>query len=186
MRIRIFRIQGGNPQSRERRLERLRGWMEARGWQLADYAPEAGSAMFERAEGAPPLGWFDPTRWLPGPDWFRPRDWLVRPRLSARRLMLGGAVGLLVAAAFGALLDFSTTPASRRGAAARQSAETWLYVRADSLNIRAEPKAGAQIVGVFYRNQRVMVENRRDGWTRVVRPQWGYVAGKYLGDHPLR
>ncbi len=187
MRIRIFKIKGSGEKLRERRLKRLRGWMERRGWWLVDYSPEAGSAIFERAEGAPALGWFDPTRWLPGPGWFQPGLWLAWPRRTPRRVGLAAAVGLAVAGAFGTLLSFSVIgTAKREPAAAQNPAESWLYVNADSLNVRAEPKPGAQIVGVLYQNQRVMVEKSEAGWARLVRPQWGYVAARYLGEHPLR
>ena len=187
MHIRIFKIQGRSEALREERLKGVRRWMEDRDWQLVDYSPELGSAVFERGEGAPALGWFDATRWLPGPDWFQPRLWLARMRVSPRRLLLAAAVGLAVVLAFSALFNFSLiSPRGRGGAATRGAAETWLYGTVESLNIRAEPKPGAQIVGVLYRNQSVMVEKSSGGWARVVKPTWGFVAAKYLRDHPVQ
>lgn len=187
MQIRIFKIQGVSERSRERHLERVCRWMEQRDWQLVDYSEEAGSAMFERAEGAPAPGLLDPTRWLPGPDWFQPGAWLGRLRFSPRQLALGGAVGLAVVVAFGTLLNFTVSPtAARKTTATQKAGETWLYVSADYLNLRAEPKTGARIIGVFFRNQRVMVEKDEGGWMRVLRPDYGYVAGKFLKEHPIR
>jgi len=187
MAIRILKIQGTREAEREARLARAREWMEQRGWRLVDYSAPAGSAMFERAEGAPRLGWFAASRWLPGPDWFRPRTWLGGRRLSLRRVVLVGAVGVVVLAAFLTLFNFSRTPGTARpGTAAADAGESWRYVSVESLNVRAEPKPGSEIVGVLYQNQRVMVEKSASGWARVVRPQWGFVAAQYLSDHPSR
>lgn len=187
MAIRILKIHGKAEGEREAQLVRAREWMEQRGWRLVDFSAPAGSAMFERAEGAPRLGWFAASRWLPGPDWFRPRAWLGGMRLSVRRLALLGGVGVLVLAAFLTLFNFSRTPGTGRlGTAAADAGETWRYVSVESLNLRAEPKPGAQIVGVLYQNQRVMVEKSVAGWARIVRPQWGFVAAQYLSEHPAQ
>jgi hypothetical protein len=183
----MLKIEGATAERREARLQSAQRWMENRGWRLVDYSPAVGSAMFERDERAPPLGWLDASRWLPGPDWFQPRAWLAGLRLTPRRLLLAGGVGMLVAVAFVTLLHFSHTPTTaRRAAGGGNPEETWLYVSVDSLNVRGEPKPGAQIVGVLYRNQRVMVEKGEGSWARVVRPQWGFVSRQFLKQHPVQ
>ncbi len=186
MHVRILKIRGDRKQTRQQRLKQTRSWMEAHGWRLMDYSEELGSVAFERAEGAPPLGWFDRTRYLPGPDWFQPREWLRRPLGSPRKLAFAGGIGLAVMVAFVLLLNFSHSAGPVRMQGKRERAESWFYVTVDSLNIRAEPKPGAQIVGVLYLNQRVLVGERTKGWARIVKPEWGYIAERFLQDHPAR
>ena len=65
--IRILKITGHSDEARRVRLQRIEPWMAVRGWRLADYSQEARSAVFERPDDAPPLGWLDATRWLPAP-----------------------------------------------------------------------------------------------------------------------
>ena len=117
--------------------------------------------------------------------WFRPAQWLGGA--SPRRIALATGVGLAVAAAFAVLISFSRAPGLLQGGApaAQAELEKWRYVTVDSLNVREAPKAGAQIVGVLYRNQRVMIAETERGWTRLVQPQWGFVASKYLQDSPV-
>ncbi|MCZ6474112.1 MAG: SH3 domain-containing protein [SAR324 cluster bacterium] len=185
MNVRILKISGNSPTSRQRRLEQAQAWMERHGWRLMDYSEELGSAAFERDANASALGLFDPTRWLPGPGGLRPGGSLRALLASPRRLLFSLTVIVVVAAAFVLLLNYSQFKSSN-AANAQQQGESWLYVSVESLNIRAEPKPNAQIVGAFYLNQRVLVTGRKKGWARVVKPEWGYVAARYLQEHPAQ
>lgn len=187
MNIRILNIRGAGKTARAQQLQHVTAWMEARGWQLMDYAESSGSAAFERAADAPRLGWLDPTRWLSGPDWFRPRSWLGSGMASPRELILAGAVCVVVAAVFLGVLSYSYSgPSSliKGGADARN--ETWLYVNANTLNVRASPVSEAQIVGVLYRNQKVLVDQTNEGWARIVQPEKGFVAARFLKPYPVQ
>ncbi len=181
--IRIIKITGRNEGARRDRLERIERWMGRSGWRLADYADEARSAVFERPERAPRLPRLDPTRWAPGPDPWKPREWLHALRADARLLVVPGLVVALVLAVVLPRLPAPQVPLE----ASREAAEEdWFYVNASQLNVRGGPGTEHQVVGVLYRNQRVLVEERTDGWARIVSPQWGYVAASYLSDHPLQ
>ena len=61
------------------------------------------------------------------------------------------------------------------------AAENWYTVNADQLNVREKPDIASQVVGVLYRDQRVLVEgNVNDNWVKVGVPERGYVAREYL------
>ena len=190
MQIRIFRLTGHNEVTRRIRLERLRSWMEPRGWEVMDIAEEAESVAFERAEGAPPLGWFDRTRWLPGPGWFSPSGWIGDFFGSPRQALIGLALLLLVAAGFLLVLRYSHQPDGAPTAenTPRQASrdERWWWVNADLLNVRDVPDGASQIVGVLYHNQRVLVEEIRGEWVRVSKPERGFISRQFLSDHPLQ
>ena len=64
--------------------------------------------------------------------------------------------------------------------------EAWHYVSVGSLNVRAAPVQGAQIVGVLYRNQRVLVGETEKGWARIIKPERGFVAAQFLVTHPVQ
>lgn len=187
MNVKIVKIPGRGRQSRQNSFALMNAWMENHGWKLMDYAEGAATAAFERAPDAPPLGWFDPTRWLPGPDWNRPRAWISGRRGSKRDVILIGAVCLVVAVAFMAVLSYSNSgPSSLGSGGGAVAGETWLYVNANSLNVRLSPVSGAQIVGVLYRNQKVLVNQTNEGWARLVQPEKGFVAEKFLKPHPVQ
>ncbi|MEE8395286.1 MAG: SH3 domain-containing protein, partial [bacterium] len=155
MQTRILKIRAGDPALRKQRLGVAKGWMEEHGWVLLDYSDELGSALFERAANAPKLAWKDPTRWLPAPDWFNPREWLAGLLARPRRIAFAAAVAGAVLAGFvGVLSTTSVAPGGGDATEIELGAETWLFVNADALNVRASPSTGAQIVGVLYRNQR--------------------------------
>ena len=123
----------------------------------------------------------------PGPDWNRPGAWLGTGRYSTRELALVAAVCLIVGAAFFGVLSFSYSgPSSLGKAGAGNERESWLYVNANSLNVRLSPDSQAQIVGVLYRNQKVLVDQTDEGWARVVKPERGFVAAKFLKPHPVQ
>lgn len=186
MRVRILTIKGPTKAARQARLAAAREWMEAHGWELGDFDPGLGSALFERREGAGPVKWNDPTRWLPPPGWFRPREWMGALAARPRQLALGGGVGVVVLAGFVAVLSstsFSDGPAPP-GVHVREGQEVWLYVHADALNVRAEPEGGSQIVGVLYRNQKVLVAGQKGEWLRLAAPERGFAAARFLADHP--
>lgn len=187
MKLRILNIAGRGKKARAQQLQRVQAWMEFHGWQLMHYSEGADTAAFERAPGAPPLGWFNATRWLPGPDWRRPGAWLGVGRYSTRDLVLAGSVCLIVGAAFFGVLSYSYSgPSSLGKSGAGQGKESWLYVNANSLNLRLSPISEAQIVGVLYRNQKVLVDQTNEGWARVVKPERGFVAAKFLKPHPVQ
>jgi Bacterial SH3 domain len=175
---RIVKIPGRSAEARRARLQGVAAWMQAHGWRLADYAEEAGSALFERAPAAPALGWLDATRWLPGPGALRPREWArtlrADPRLALPpAFVLAGAV-LLGLALFG-------TPSLDLAHVRREPAAHWYVVTAAQLNVREGPEENRQIVDVLYRDQRVLVEGRVEGdWARISVPARGYVAKAYL------
>ena len=174
MKLRILKIAGRGKKARAQQLQWVQAWMEIHGWQLMHYSEGADRAAFGRAPGAPPLGWFDATRWLPGPDWKRPGAWLGTGQRPARELAILAAVGLIVGAAFFGVLSYSYSgPSSLFKAGARYGEESWLYVNANSLNVRVSPLSQAQIVGVLYRNQKVLVDQTNEGWARVVKPERG-------------
>lgn len=188
MQIRIFTIRGRTESARGERLARLRGWMEEHGWLMVDLSDEGGSVVFERPEEAARLRPLHPTLWLPGPDWFHPREWLATLLTIPRQTVIVGGAGLLVSLAFVALLavSHSSAPPDGPGAAPGQaSTESWQFVKSDALNLRVSPDDKAQIVGVLYRNQRVEVTERKEGWARIVRPERGYVSMEFLQDYPV-
>jgi hypothetical protein len=177
--IRILKIPGRSGPARRARLERVAAWMAGRGWRLADFAEEAGSALFERPPDAPPLGRLDATRWLPGPRALHPAQWLATaradPRLAALPLGLLALLGLLGLALLG---PRSFDPARLERAV--QSAQ-WYTVTANQLNVREGPDEKQPQVGVLYQGQRVLVEAEVDAtWVRIEIPARGYVARAYL------
>jgi hypothetical protein len=108
-------------------------------------------------------------------------------RYSARELVLAGLVCLIVGAAFLGVLSYSYSgPSSLGKAGSGQGEESWLYVNANSLNLRLSPVSQAQIVGVLYRNQKVLVDQTNEGWARVVKPERGFVAAKFLKPYPVQ
>ena len=185
--VKIVKIPGRDKQARQNQFARVNAWMAGHGWKLMDYAEGANTAAFERAPDAPPLGWFNPTRWLPGPDWIRPGAWLGGRRGSRREVILIVSVCLFVGAAFMGVLSYSYSGPSSLGRGGEEvSGESWLYVNANTLNVRLSPVSGAQIVGILYRNQKVLVDQTNSGWARVVQPEKGFVAERYLKPHPVQ
>ncbi len=184
--VRILSIPGRTEKARAARLARVKAWMGAHGWRLTDYLPEEESALFERAPGAPPVRFWHPTRWAPAPGLWRPGE-LVRYLLARPRWLVGLAVAGFVV--FVAVMTVREPPAFVQpptDLARPAEKELWLYVNADALNVRAEPTTGAPIVGVLYRNQRVLVEERAEGWAQVSQPERGYVAERFLQEVPAR
>lgn len=157
--------------------------MAARGWRLADYAEEAGSALFERSEQAPRLGWLDATRWLPGPGALRPGNWLSTLRADPRLALVPVGVTMLVLVIGLAL--FGPSRFSLKALQHETDASRWFVVTATQLNVREGPDAARQQVGVLYKGQRVMVEGAvNDQWVRISIPAQGYVAKQYLNPAP--
>jgi len=181
--MRIVKIPGRSGAARRARLDHVAAWMAARGWRLADYAEEAGSALFERPPEAPALGWLDATRWLPGPHALRPGQWLLSLRADPRLGLLPGAV-LAVAVLLG--LALFRAPSYDAEALRREEARAhWFVVTASQLNVREGPDERRQVVGVLYRDQRVRVESGVDGdWVRISIPERGYVARSFLEPAP--
>jgi len=186
MNVRILNIAGTGSKSREKRLRQVEAWMKSHGWELMDYSDELGSAAFERAPAAPPLGWFDATRWMPAPDWMRPGAWLRRSTATPRQMAFAGGICLAVGAAFVLLLSATNSGSSLSVKGAGGQGEAWHYVAVGWLNVRAEPVSGAQIVGVLYRNQRVLVGETEKGWARIIKPERGFVAAQFLLTHPVQ
>ncbi|MBT4526078.1 MAG: SH3 domain-containing protein [Deltaproteobacteria bacterium] len=60
--------------------------------------------------------------------------------------------------------------------------EEIFYVKANSLNVRAEPSLKAKIVGKLKKGQKVTLydEERKGFWVKIVAPFQGYVSIKYL------
>jgi Bacterial SH3 domain len=180
---RILTIPGRSAAARRARLERVAAWMATRGWRLADYSDEAGSALFERGPDAPRLGPLDATRWLPGPGALRPGQWLLSLRADPRLAVLPGAV-LVLALLLGVVLlgprRFDADALQRR-----EAARNWFVVTADQLNVRDGPDERRQQVGVLYKGQRVLVEGTVAGdWVRISIPDEGYVAKAFLAPAP--
>jgi hypothetical protein len=176
---RILTLPGRSAALRRARLEQVRAWMGTRGWRLADYAEEAGSALFERPADAPSLPLWDATRWLPGPRAWHPAQWWVTLRADPRLAVPPGAV-LLVAIVLGAALFGGRSFDPQR--LQREAAEAgWFVVTTGQLNVREGPAATQQQVGVLYRGQRVRVGGEVNGdWVRIDIPARGYVARAYL------
>lgn len=176
---RILRIPGRDAAARRARLAQVEAWMGTRGWRLADFAEEAGSALFERPAEAPPLGPLDATRWLPGPRALHPSQWWVTLRADHRVVALPGLV-LAVALVLGlALFGPSTLDVEQIRREAEQA--NWYTVTADQLNVRGGPGTQHPVVGVLYRDQRVMVEAEVDAeWVKLGIPERGYVSREYL------
>lgn len=178
---RILKIPGRSPALRHERLREVEAWMVARGWRLADYAEEAGSALFERGEGAPPLGWRDATRWLPGPGALHPRQWLTTLRADPRLAIVPG--GALVLVLLVSLALFGHGSIDFRALQKKEAARNWFVVTASQLNVRDGPGSARQQVGVLYKGQRVLVEGTvNNTWVRISIPAQGYVAKAFL--HP--
>ncbi|MBI3992873.1 MAG: SH3 domain-containing protein [Candidatus Lambdaproteobacteria bacterium] len=191
MKSRLIRIRGRTPELRAARLAVCERWMARRGWSLGDYADELGSAVFIRDGGALPpenvLPRWHPARLLPAPGTLYP---LRLPSALPGGLLRRGAGGAwalaLLSALFAvglfALLVLQVGSPSLRQALA--PAETWLYVTVESVNVREAPLAEAQIVGVLYLNQRVLVGPEKFGWVQVLQPEKGYVSRRFLGERP--
>ena len=176
---RILTIPGPRAAARRARLERVTAWMAARGWLLGDYAEETATALFERPPEAAPLPWLDGTRWLPGPRPWRPAEWLPTLRADPRLLALPALVGALLAVL--GLLLFGASSFDRERARRQAAAEGWHVVTTAQLHVRAGPGEQHPVVGVLYREQRVLVEGVVDAtWARVGLPERGYVARVYL------
>lgn len=183
MMTRILKILGRNPALRRERLQRVEGWMASRGWRLADYSEEAGSALFERGEDGPPLGWLDGTRWLPGPGALAPRQWLATLRADPRLgIAPGGALVLLLLLA---MALFGPSRLNLKTLQHEQAARNWFVVTTRQLNVRDGPDTSHQQVGVLYKGQRVKVEGAvNNTWVRISIPTQGYVAKTYLAPAP--
>lgn len=172
MSYRIYRIRGRTSSARQARLESTRRWMARRGWRLVDYAEGAGQAMFERDPALPEPGWRDADRWRLPPGYVSGvlEEWLRPRHLAFLGLVVAAA---LLIAAFNSLITVPT--------GTDPEAERWWRVTADALNVRAEPTTGAEVVGILYRDQKVLVgEPREDGWIEVVQPERGFVARDFL------
>lgn len=181
--MRILKIVPKRGEYRTDRMKVIQSWMSAHGWHLADYAGEAGSAAFVRDEDAPRLSLFAPTRWLPGPDALKPREWWRTARSDPRLVILpgGAAFALLVA-----ILSLMAPNSFLSQEALKQEKEAkWRYVSAPKLNVREAPNRTAQIVGILYRNQRVLLEGQVNAeWVKLGPPSRGYVASRYLSSQP--
>ena len=196
--IRIIKIMGWNDAARERRLQVVSSWLEGHGWVLTDYSDEAHSAMFERPENAPRLGVFHPTRWMPAPFSWRPQDLLASIGADPRLLILPalGFAGVVVVVtglslAFpGPGADQENVPGSAsppaNGAARNGQRERWLVVASVRLNVREDPSLESQVVGVLYKDQRVLVrEEVAGGWVRIGLPERGFVSRRFLIEKPV-
>jgi hypothetical protein len=184
MRTRILTISGHSPAARQAHLARCTAWMAERGWALADYEDELGSAVFHPAGDGGSLPAWHPRRLLPPPGAFDPGTWwaALRRRGPGPFLVAGGATVVAVALFAGLVLGVfgGGTPAE-----APVPAEQWRFVTASSLNVRALPSGEAQIVGVFHENQRVLARAAEHGWAQVVQPEKGYVAARFLSEVPV-
>ena len=101
-------------------------------------------------------------------------------------MAFAGAICLAVVTAFVLLLSFSHSRPSLSVKGTGGQSEAWHYVSVGSLNVRAAPVQGAQIVGVLYRNQRVLVGETEKGWARIIKPERGFVAAQFLVTHPVQ
>lgn len=184
MRTRILTISGPTPETRQAQLARCRAWMAERGWALADYEDELGSAVFHPAGDGGSLPRWHPRRLLPPPGALTPGTWwaALRRRGPAPFLVGGGATLVAVLLFAGLVLGVFGGGAP---AEPPEPAEQWRFVTASSLNVRALPSGEAQIVGVLYENQRVLVRAPEHGWARVVQPEKGYVAARFLSAVPV-
>lgn len=180
--MRIFKISGTNPKTRAAQLKKIKAWMESRGWQMAYYEEEIQRAAFMRPADAPKLPLLDRSRWSSGPG----GSLFSLPRIGFRTWLLGIVVMALSGAMFIFVLTASHTPRDIKKQRADGSVrgETWLYVSSNVLNIRESPNATARITGMLYQDQRVLVGTREEGWAEVRAPERGFVADKFLSDHP--
>jgi len=181
METRILKIRGRTEAAAAARLAATSRWMKAGGWHLVDYSAETGSALYDRDPDAPPLGWLDPTRWAPGPAWWHPAALLPLGGLSwPKALILLLAIAVVGTVFLGLWLE------TRLGLPGAQETaeEQWRVVTADALNVREGPSTSSQVVGVLYRNQRVLVRSGTKGWFQVVHPVRGYAAANYLEAEP--
>lgn len=194
--IRLIKITGWTHAAREKRLKVVTDWMRAHGWEMTDFSAEAGSAFFERAGGAPRLGWFDPTRWLPGPVSWRPMELWTAIRADPRLLLPPALLTVLVAAVV--MVATATemqglndprpgkTPAKDSAAqnTGQKASQGWWVVTSARLNVREAPTTLSQIVGVLYKDQRVLVRNASDAdWVEIELPERGFVARKFVNSN---
>lgn len=181
--MRILKIVPKRDEYRTDRMKTIQAWMTAHGWQLADYAGEAGSAAFARDEEAPRLPLFDPTRWLPGPDALKPREWWRTVRADPRWAIFpgGASFALLVV-----ILSLVAPPSFLSQEAMKREEEAkWRYVTAPKLNVREAPSSTSQAVGILYKNQRVLLEGKVNAkWVKLGPPSRGYVASRFLSSQP--
>lgn len=193
--IRFINIRGKTDDARSDRLEAVTLWMRAQGWEMTDFSEEAGSAIFEREAGAPRLGWFDPTRWLPGPFSWQPAALWEAVRADPRLLLAAGMLAALLAmvvtvvvvlAVFFTAPDFPPpTPAQVLQKTEQEALETWWVVTSGRLNVREAPSTESQVVGILYKDQRVLLGTRVDAsWVEIELPERGFVARKYVRAEP--
>ena len=190
--IRLIKITGWTPAARENRLRVVAGWMHDHGWEMTDFSEEAGSAFFERAAGAPPLGWFDPTRWLPGPVSWRPGDLWTAIRADPRLLL---PPALLTVLAAGVVMmatgpeitrPMRSAPASVTQKTTQDAPESWWVVTSGRLNVREAPTTQSQVVGILFKDQRVLVRTEIDAnWVEIELPERGFVARKFVRAKPV-
>jgi uncharacterized protein YgiM (DUF1202 family) len=191
--IRLIKITGWTIAARENRLKVVADWMRGHGWEMTDFSEEAGSAFFERSAGAPRLGWFDPTRWLPGPVFWRPWELWTAIRADPRLLLPPALLALLVAA----VVLVATAPEIQRPVAPpapasvpqkteRKAPESWWVVTSVRLNVREAPTTLSQVVGILYKDQRVLVRAEIDAnWVEIELPERGFVARKFVRAKPV-
>lgn len=190
--IRLIKITGWTPAARENRLKAVADWMRGHGWEMTDFSAEAGSAFFERAAGAPRLGWFDATRWLPGPVSWRPWELWAAIRADPRLLLPPALLALLVTAVVmvAAALEVPRPgappgPASALQKTQREAPESWWVVTSVRLNVREAPTTQSQVVGLLYQDQRVLVRTEVDAnWVEIELPERGFVARKFVRAKP--
>jgi len=158
--------------------------MAERGWRLEEYLDDLGSALFHPTPERAALSPWHPRRLLPQPGTFDVRTRLqVLLGAGPERLILGGAAATVAVVLFFTLVlgVFNSAPRT-----AAPTVEVWLFVTANSLNVRELPNGDAQIVGVLYLNQRVLVGDEQFGWIQVHKPERGYVARQFLAELPAR
>ncbi|MEE8435427.1 MAG: SH3 domain-containing protein [bacterium] len=182
--IRLIKITGWTHAARENRLKVVADWMRDHGWEMTDFSEEAGSAFFERAAGAPRLGWFDPTRWLPGPVSWRPWELWTAIRADPRLLLppaLLTALGVAVVMVAAAPDLAPPAPASVPQKTGQKVSEKWWVVTSVRLNVREAPTTLSQVVGILYKDQRVLVRAEIDAnWVEIELPERGFVARKFV------
>lgn len=184
MRTRILTISGHTPAARQAHLARCQAWMAERGWALADYEDELGSAVFHPSGDGAGLPPWHPRRLLPPPGAFDAAAWWGGLRRQGPGpFLLGGGATLVAVMLFAGLVLGVFGGGGPDEPPAPE--EQWRFVTASSLNVRALPSGEAQIVGVLYENQRVLAREATHGWAQVVQPEKGYVAARFLAEVPV-
>lgn len=197
--IRLIKITGWTSSARENRLKVVAEWMHGHGWEMTDYSEEAGSAFFERTAGAPPLGWFDPSRWLSGPFSWKPRELWTAIRADPRLLLPPALltvfvvmVVMVVMVATAPDMPGSNHPRSKTPSTGdladsasqktgRKASESWWVVTSGRLNVREAPSTLSQVVGILYKDQRVLVRSEVNAnWVEIELPERGFVARKFV------